>query len=171
LTWQEKISDDKKIRQREACRRWYQKNKDREKAKKRALRVSNPVLVSQYTRTSYERNKHKHAEKRREKSRAQYEKTRTRQLEGKKRYWLANRDKVLLNNRVQKAKRRAAEGKFTKDDIKDLFAKQRGFCAACSVVLDKFEIDHIIPIKRGGTNWTSNLQLLCKTCNCRKGAR
>ena len=33
------------------------------------------------------------------------------------------------------------------------------------------EIDHIIPVALGGTNAVENLQILCTTCNARKGAR
>lgn len=31
-----------------------------------------------------------------------------------------------------------------------------------------FEVDHIIPIRDGGTNLTSNLQTLCRACHKRK---
>jgi 5-methylcytosine-specific restriction protein A len=34
-----------------------------------------------------------------------------------------------------------------------------------------FEIDHIVPLARGGTNDLSNLQLLCYSCNSLKGVR
>lgn len=32
-------------------------------------------------------------------------------------------------------------------------------------------IDHIMPRARGGQNDTTNLRLLCMSCNCQKGAR
>jgi 5-methylcytosine-specific restriction protein A len=35
----------------------------------------------------------------------------------------------------------------------------------------QMDIDHIIPRARGGTNDVDNLQLLCSTCNGKKGSR
>lgn len=39
------------------------------------------------------------------------------------------------------------------------------------VQFSDIEIDHIVPESRGGSADPSNLQLLCRTCNRRKGAR
>ena len=53
-----------------------------------------------------------------------------------------------------------------------LFEKCRGVCAGC---LDNFrqpgnmEIDHIVPLHKGGNNNPDNLQLLCRSCNTQKG--
>lgn len=43
-------------------------------------------------------------------------------------------------------------------------------CKICGTV-ENITIDHIIPVVKGGKNIISNLQLLCKSCNSRKGAR
>ena len=44
------------------------------------------------------------------------------------------------------------------------------YCVHCSSS-DDLAIDHIIALARGGTNDLENLQLLCRSCNSRKGAR
>ena len=55
-----------------------------------------------------------------------------------------------------------------------IHARDRGKCAACGVDIDHeleaaAHLDHIVPIARGGCNDIVNLQLLCSTCNLRKG--
>jgi len=44
-------------------------------------------------------------------------------------------------------------------------------CAYCGVDNTPFEIDHIIPKSRGGSNRVSNLTLACHECNQRKGSQ
>lgn len=38
-------------------------------------------------------------------------------------------------------------------------------CAMCTVQIEDWEIDHIFPIKDGGSNTKDNLQILCKDCH------
>jgi hypothetical protein len=46
-------------------------------------------------------------------------------------------------------------------------------CLACGADLRevKWHIDHIYPRARGGSDDPTNLQILCASCNCSKGAR
>lgn len=61
-------------------------------------------------------------------------------------------------------------------DIRDyLYDMQNGKCNGCrrfipSDLRDLFDLDHIKSKKRGGPDVESNLQLLCRTCNVKKGA-
>lgn len=55
--------------------------------------------------------------------------------------------------------------------IDELVKKQNGRCMYCGrkVARDLFDLDHKNPVSRGGTNRKSNFQLLCRSCNTRKG--
>ena len=52
-----------------------------------------------------------------------------------------------------------------------LFGKQEGHCAGCRMMFPfrNFEIDHVIPRAKGGSDHVDNLQLLCGACNRAKG--
>ena len=54
-----------------------------------------------------------------------------------------------------------------------LFGQQEGLCNGCRTEFPFriFEVDHIIPQSRGGTDHPENLQLLCPSCNRIKGDR
>lgn len=83
-----------------------------------------------------------------------------------------NRDKISLYRSKQRHARRSAEGKFSIKDIRDMIIKQKHKCAFCfKSIKKKYHIDHIMPIKLGGNNYIDNIQLLCPTCNMRKGAK
>ena len=70
---------------------------------------------------------------------------------------------------VSKMKRRSAEGSFTPEDIKDLYATQGGSCYYCSVDIEGgYHIEHMTPLSRGGRNDVSNICLACAPCNLRK---
>lgn len=50
---------------------------------------------------------------------------------------------------------------------------QDNLCKHCKVkgTYSTFEVDHIIPFSKGGTNELNNLQALCSVCNKKKGNR
>lgn len=71
-----------------------------------------------------------------------------------------------------KAGRRGRDRKSSTRRRAWLMQAQRGRCAICRQKLGKdTHIDHVIPLKLGGPNRRSNLQLTCPPCNLTKGAR
>lgn len=89
------------------------------------------------------------------------------------REWRAkNPDKSRVSFQNRRARLLAAEGSHTAADIADIRRSQSGKCAYCKSRLGKVmpHVDHIVPLARGGSNRRSNLQILCYSCNSRKGA-
>lgn len=59
-----------------------------------------------------------------------------------------------------------------------VYHRDKGHCVLCRTNLTNLvtqegtlHFDHILPLKLGGMNCVTNLQLLCKKCNEKKGAR
>lgn len=56
-----------------------------------------------------------------------------------------------------------------------VWARDRGRCAECGVVHGRtgaWDVDHVVPLERGGENRPGNLQTLCRRpCHAAKTAR
>ena len=77
-------------------------------------------------------------------------------------------------------KRTDPEAPLRSKNIKSLlYKRQEGRChGSCGedgkgrvLDMDLFEIDHIVPRSKGGSDTDDNLQLLCSTCNRKKGSK
>jgi 5-methylcytosine-specific restriction endonuclease McrA len=53
----------------------------------------------------------------------------------------------------------------------EIFERDGYRCQICGGDSGPFEIDHVLPLARGGTNDLDNLQTTCFSCNRSKGAR
>lgn len=83
-----------------------------------------------------------------------------------------NPESFAIHGRNRRARVRAAEGNHTVEDVKRIRSLQKDRCGYCPTILKgRGHVDHIIALANGGTNWPSNLQLLCKPCNIAKKAR
>lgn len=78
-----------------------------------------------------------------------------------------NPDKAAAKHHRRKARERNAEGCFSAGDIERIRSDQAGKCAHCRKSR-KLTIDHKVALANGGTNWPSNIQLLCGPCNSAK---
>ena len=86
-----------------------------------------------------------------------------------KRRWYRNNSEVARAQSHRKKARRVAlkpEGYFCSHDISWKFKKQYGLCFYCAESIQNgYEIDHIIPLSKGGSSWPGNIALACAPCN------
>jgi 5-methylcytosine-specific restriction endonuclease McrA len=80
-------------------------------------------------------------------------------------------DKARALYRLHRHRRRTAEGSFTITEWDVLCERYGNRCLACGRVDLPLTIDHVIPLSKGGTNWITDVQPLCKSCNSAKGDR
>lgn len=70
------------------------------------------------------------------------------------------------------ARLKGSEGSHTADEVRHLLKVQRGKCAYCRCSIKSgYHEDHIKALSKGGSNFISNIQLLCPPCNHRKSAK
>lgn len=87
-----------------------------------------------------------------------------------KRHYTKYPERRRANTLTRIARKKAAEGKYTGEDIKRMFDEQEERCAYCGIrifwnIPKDFHVDHIRPLTRGGANWPDNLCLACASCN------
>lgn len=91
-------------------------------------------------------------------------------ISGKK--WRKNHpDKKRQYCRDRRALIAKTEGKFTKKEWESLKKKCDYCCVLCGLREPEIKLvtDHIIPLSKGGTNYITNIQPLCGSCNSSKG--
>jgi 5-methylcytosine-specific restriction endonuclease McrA len=132
---------------------WHAANPERMRAMRAAWQAANPEKVrawnAAWQAANPERERASHAARR-----------------------AANPERERTYNANRRARKCAALGRYTAEQVADLFAKQRCKCANCRKSLKKaYHIDHIRALVLGGSNDISNIQLLCPSCNLKKGAK
>ncbi len=59
------------------------------------------------------------------------------------------------------------ESSVTADDVRRVFAKRHGSCCYCGSQTQP-ELEHVLPISRGGRHCLGNLEVACRICNRQK---
>lgn len=181
-------SEDGKLKRCGRCKKWFAISSDNfrvmknkkltsyckscEAEYKKENYVSNKDYILKRSKKYYENTR----ESRLEYFKELYTKNRSLILNRNKLYRVANKEKLSINRRIRKNKRRALErnasGDHTSIEIEKLYQEQDGFCYWCDRELDSgYHVDHVIPLSRGGTNFIENIVISCPTCNLSKGSK
>lgn len=136
-------------RRAEIFKVWYEKNKSNQRRKALAVRNGDIERARAKCREWCERNK-----------------------ERRKQYKRDNAMRYRAAWQRRRARVKSAEGVWGPADIKKILIHQDGRCAYCSDLLGPdFQVDHVIPLAKGGSNWPSNLAVACPACNRKKNVR
>lgn len=154
------------------CREYQDRNRESIAAQKRKYNAENAAEIAEQTRAYRDKNRSEIAA---QKS-AHYSKNKESISLRLKKYYESNREMFSAHGRARKARKKNAEGRHSASEVVVIFEKQRGLCANCKAALlmsgkQKYHVDHIMPLAKGGSNWPSNLQCLCPTCNLKKNAK
>lgn len=135
-------------RQNKQQKAWYQKNKARHKVARDRWYENNRDRLHELQRDWYVKNRELHLARSKE--------------------WSANNlGRKAAYRRARRAKITNAPGFATSEQVRLRMEYHRNTCVYCRV--NRFEeVDHAIPLDRGGSNWPSNLVPSCRPCNRRK---
>lgn len=142
--WQKNNPDKaKEIRQR-----FWERNKEEYKIKRKKRSPDwKPLTKSEIYHRNYERSKDKRREYQRLVARLYPE-------------------KIKAKKYRRRAREYNASGYATAEQIKSRIEMFGSKCWICGK--DYEEIDHVIALSRGGSNWPANLRPICKSCNSGK---
>jgi len=130
-------------------RKWRKNNPDKVKL---SIAKRDKGKIRKSARILYHKNKDKFAKK-------------------AKIYRLKNREYFAVAARNRRALK-LGRGIHTLQQIRKLLEKQKWKCVYCKKSLkDGYHADHIISLKKGGSNKIKNIQCLCPPCNLSKNSR
>jgi len=152
----------------EARRRQYLANPEKFRERGRIWRIENLEKVKE----SYLKNRHKYLEKDRERARRRYYSDPRAHIEYCKGWARKNVEYVKCYAANWKAKRLGTPGEIKPADLLSRLELQNYRCAYCACCIrEEYDVDHITPFARGGSNFPSNVHLTCPACNAQKGAK
>lgn len=172
----QKWRSENREKSREIDSAWKAKNRERLNVQGRARYAKNPTKHIAKVKKYYEKNGEEVRRKRIAYHYRTYTKddVRKKAQERTKKWAIINPERCKVNSQISRIRRKNldVEGSHTPEDIKRILKQQKRRCAYCKTKLgEKYHVDHITPLSKGGTNFAKNLQITCARCNLEKYAR
>ena len=87
-------------------------------------------------------------------------------------HYLAHKEQYRIKNRSRRAQMHGNSGTHSIADIQAQYKNQRGKCYYCKKkVGNKYDVDHVTPLSKGGSNGPENLVIACVSCNRSKSTK
>ena len=144
---------------------WRRKNAEYLTKKGAEYRAANPEKMAEHKRKHYEKNTAKI-----KKRAADWVKNNIEYVRIREKQYRKNNPELFVNYKAIR-RTRVGSDKLPYGTISKLFKTQNGLCACCNTPLDKYHVDHIMPLALGGRNVPENVQLLSPKCNQTKSAK
>jgi len=150
---------------REFQKKYAQKNAEKLRDYQKKYRQENAERLNESSKKWGQEN----AEKKREANKRHYQenKARYRELQQKWQQENPERLKALSCNSYARRRARKVQNGIYKVTNKDLVRMYEKPCVFCGEH-ENIQIDHVIPIAKGGVHGIGNLQTLCQSCNSKK---
>ena len=150
----------------ERDKRYREANREKIAERTKRHREANREKIAEYQKQYHQANREKIEEYKKQ----YYEENREKFLERQKQYYEANRESYYVYSQKRRALKRNAAGNATAADIQARFDYHGNRCYYCGCD-GKMQIEHRIPLSRGGTHHPANIVPACQSCNSSKGTR
>lgn len=157
---------DYSVANRERARQWTRDNPDRSKARSRKWAKDNPDRIREGSRIRARRAYSKDSSRSLASGKKWRDANREKYLESARKWRKSNLEKVHHNKRVRYARERGAEGSYTSIEWAMLCRWFGNVCLRCGDTA--ITTDHVVSLEQGGSNYITNLQPLCGSCNSSK---
>lgn len=158
----------RRLSHRKSYKKWYDNNRESEAERRLVNKSSSP----DYFKDHYAKN----SAKRKEQSRSWYAANKARARQKQREYVAENPDVIRRCSFKASHKRRSIAKKVFVEHVDPhvVFDRDAGQCGICKKPVQRdspWEIDHVIPISKGGAHAYANVQLAHQSCNRAKRDR
>jgi 5-methylcytosine-specific restriction endonuclease McrA len=147
---------------------WYLKNREQVRARMVLWNQANPEYRREYFKKWYSKNRDKAIAR----ARKWQNENREKRNENRRIKYKENPD-LRLNEKVRRRVRKYGNGLVERIYRSVVWARDDGICGICGKPVNKqdWQLDHVIPIAKGGTHTYVNVQVSHPICNLKKGDR